>query len=247
MILSHEHKFIFLKTTKVGGSSLEIALSKFCGPMDVITSLFPPEDEAKRAALGFRGAQNYTEPYPWRWGLRETKRLLLSRQSPRRYYNHMPAAAARATVGPKIWDSYYKFTLARNPFDVAVSRFFMHQHRGVASAREFRSWLTGPDARIDRNLGIYMIDGEISVDKIVPYEALEQGLHDVSAAIGLPENIYGVMRSIRAKASYRSDKASTAEMFDGFPEGVALIEKLADPEIEMFGYSPEGASRLPQS
>jgi hypothetical protein len=36
MIISHEHKFIFVKTRKTAGTSIEIALSKFCGPDDVI-------------------------------------------------------------------------------------------------------------------------------------------------------------------------------------------------------------------
>ncbi len=51
MIVSHKHRFIFLKTNKTAGTSVEIALSKFCGPDDVIPPLIP-EDEAKRAELG---------------------------------------------------------------------------------------------------------------------------------------------------------------------------------------------------
>lgn len=37
MLLSHKYKFIFIKTKKVGGTSVEIALSKYLGEMDVIT------------------------------------------------------------------------------------------------------------------------------------------------------------------------------------------------------------------
>ena len=32
MIVSHEHKFIFLKTKKTAGTSIELALTKLCGP-----------------------------------------------------------------------------------------------------------------------------------------------------------------------------------------------------------------------
>jgi hypothetical protein len=32
MILSHEHKFIFIKTNKTAGPSIEITLSKHCEP-----------------------------------------------------------------------------------------------------------------------------------------------------------------------------------------------------------------------
>lgn len=56
MILSHEHKFIFLRTKKTAGTSIELALSELCGPDDIITPL-TREDEARRAAR--RGAQNW--------------------------------------------------------------------------------------------------------------------------------------------------------------------------------------------
>ena len=51
MILSHEHKFIFLGTKKTAGTSIELALSELCGPDDVITPL-TREDEARRAGQG---------------------------------------------------------------------------------------------------------------------------------------------------------------------------------------------------
>ena len=47
VIISHRHRFIFIKTGKTAGTSVEIALSKFCGPEDVITPI-SPEDEATR-------------------------------------------------------------------------------------------------------------------------------------------------------------------------------------------------------
>ncbi len=31
MIISHEHKFIFLKTKKTAGTSVELALTRLCG------------------------------------------------------------------------------------------------------------------------------------------------------------------------------------------------------------------------
>jgi hypothetical protein len=63
MIVSHEHKFIFLKTKKTAGTSIELALSALCGPDDVITPL-TTIDEALRE--GKRGARNWRR-HGW-WG-----------------------------------------------------------------------------------------------------------------------------------------------------------------------------------
>ena len=85
MILSHEHRFIFLKTNKTAGTSIEIALSKFCGEKDVITPVVM-EDEEIRSRLGYRGPQNYAAPLK-DYRLRDLARLVVRRKRKARYYN----------------------------------------------------------------------------------------------------------------------------------------------------------------
>ena len=45
MIISHKHKFIYLKLTKVAGTSTEYFLGPFCGSKDVVTPCWPVESE----------------------------------------------------------------------------------------------------------------------------------------------------------------------------------------------------------
>src|SRR5437762_6689028 len=48
MIISHKHKFIFIKTVKTAGTSLEVFLSQHCGPDDVLTPFAPPSRDTSR-------------------------------------------------------------------------------------------------------------------------------------------------------------------------------------------------------
>jgi len=57
MIISHKHRFIFIKTMKPAGTSLEICLSGICGPEGGISPI-SSGDERARQARGFRGPQN---------------------------------------------------------------------------------------------------------------------------------------------------------------------------------------------
>lgn len=56
MIVSHKYKFIFIKTAKTAGTSTEIALSRICGPDDIITPFMISEDEELRMSMGGRAS-----------------------------------------------------------------------------------------------------------------------------------------------------------------------------------------------
>ena len=43
MIISHKYKFIFIKTRKTAGSSIQIYLSELCGEGDVVSTIDRPE------------------------------------------------------------------------------------------------------------------------------------------------------------------------------------------------------------
>ena len=54
MVISHQHRFIFIKTYKTAGTSIEVFLSQRCDPHDVFTPIIPPvESHVARNHEGF--------------------------------------------------------------------------------------------------------------------------------------------------------------------------------------------------
>ena len=78
-IISHSRKFIFVKTMKTAGTSLEMALSKHCSPGDILTQLEPREERQRREVAGI-GAQNYLTPLSEYPVLRRLKKLASGRR-----------------------------------------------------------------------------------------------------------------------------------------------------------------------
>jgi hypothetical protein len=215
MILSHRHRFIFVKTHKTAGTSMELMLSAICGDEDVITPL-AQEDEEQRRALGLRGPQNT-----------HVEGVL-------RFYNHMSALVIRSVVGTQIWGNYFKFCFERNPWDKLISSYYWEfQHEPRPSISEF---LRSKKARTASSFGLYTIDGKAAVDRICRYENMAAELVDLRARLQLPE----LPELPRAKSRFRADRRHYSEVFSA--EDRELAGELFAREIALLGYRFEAAA-----
>lgn len=225
MIINHQHKFIFLKTRKTAGTSIEIALSQFCGPNDIITPI-TPEDEHKRQELGYRGPQNYDIPL-YRYRLSDWL-ALMSKREPKQFFNHAPAWFVRQYLGKKIWDSYFKFCFERNPFDKAISAYYWYSQNSEESIESYLS-LHAKKHHLT-NWHIYTLNDKIAVDFIGRYERLDEDLCTALQQIGLP----GEIVLPRAKGGVRKDKSHYSRMLS--PAARAQIERICAKENNAFSY-----------
>jgi hypothetical protein len=226
MIISHRHRFIFLKTRKTAGTSMEIALSRFCGPDDVITPIVE-EDEALRRELGYPGPQNLEVPAS---ALRACDRLAawLGRE-PLRFFNHAPAAFVRRCVDPAVWFGYFKFCFERDPFDKAISRYCWST-REQAAPPPIARFLRRAKRRQISNWEIYTERDRIAVDFVGRYENLAHDLAVALRRVGLPPEL----ELPRAKGRFRRDARHYSQVLD--PPSRALLERVCARELAAFDY-----------
>ena len=204
MIVSHKHKFIFVKTKKTGGTSLEIALSKICGPDDIITEI-NPEDEILRKQAGGRGAQNNRIP-TGKYGLKDYGRLLLKGQA-KTFYNHMSASDIRQYLPSDIWNDYYKFAFERHPHSKVYSHYWWRG--GDSHYGSFENYISQKDYRKIQAISFYTSEEEdLLVDAIFKLEDAEDSLTLLSERFDLNEDEKLTIKNIRSKANAKGQRIS---------------------------------------
>lgn len=199
MIISHKHKFIFIKTKKTAGTSIEIALSKICGKEDVISPI-TKEDENFRTKYANVSAQNYNIPLN-QYSKFDLFKSLITRKR-KIYYNHMPCVEIKENITRDIWDNYFKFTIERNPFDKIVSLYYWRG--GDKKFKSFYDFLVNGGLMGFNSYDIYAIDGIIGVDHIYQYEDLDSLCESLTKRLGLKNPL--TMPAYKAKAATRKVK-----------------------------------------
>lgn len=224
MIISHKHEFIFVKTTKTAGTSVEISLSRFCGMEDVITPI-ATRDEPIRQELGV-GPRNW-ERRLRDYRLRDAVRVVRGRRARPRFRNHTPAQRIRDLIGRDVWDAYFKFCFVRNPWDRAISRYYWNIEK-TGNHEDIDASLRSNDP--NSNWAIYTIDDEVAMDFVGKYENLAEDLGEACSRIGI--DFDGWLP--RAKSTSRADRRHYREILT--PEQAHYIEERCRREIELFDY-----------
>ena len=142
----------------------------------------------------------------------------------------MPASLVRKRVPGRIWNSYVKFCVERNPWDKVLSHYHMHAARegGSLSLDEYLA-----RGRFPINYFRYSdrSGAKVIVDRVLRYENLLADLSEVFAQLGVPfEGTLG----IRAKSEYRSDRTPYQLVFND--QQRKIVEKAFAREIELHGY-----------
>jgi len=230
MIVSHKHKFIFLKTKKTAGTAIEAAISQLCGSDDIIT----PYREASEQDRKGLGPQNYRIEHPlkpkrslWRRVMRRPERYYHPTVG---YYEHMPWSLVRAYVGEDVWNDYYKFAFDRNPWDRQIS-WYLYKTKSKRRRPSFEQFMSSRRRAYVDNHEIYMRDGVLAVDFLGRYETLEEDLNAALAAAGVEQRIDV------PKVNVTPNKDCARDYRSYYSEELReLVARWYIPEITLLGY-----------
>jgi len=228
MIVNHAYRFIFLKTRKTAGTSIEVALSPFCGPDDIVTPISPKDETLRGPENSPRNHRGAFNPFPeLPTPGTDITRTLRDAVRGRKFFNHMTATQAHNRLPREVWNGYFKFCFVRNPWDRTVSMFHW-ENRGKERPRTWEEFLEWGEFRPD--FGLYSLGGKLAMDFVGRYESLQDDLTRALQMTGLTDQI----ELPRAKGDFRKDPRDYRDYYT--PAQRDVIAKVFAPEIEMFGY-----------
>ena len=204
MIISHKHKFIFIKPQKTAGTSVELMLSRVCGDKDTITPLgFDPDPNVGEKNKSIP-PQNYYRKKPLKhWQVNEVYYYLFKNtKANSNYWEHLHPNLIRQYVGDEIWHSYKKISIVRNPWDQAVSHFLWQKKYGFkGGTSDFESYL---DSSYVSLFPFYYIDGEFIIDEVLRFENLKEDTEKLfdKLNIGIALDLPMTKNNVRQNKNY---------------------------------------------
>lgn len=234
MIISHTHKFIFIKSFKTAGTSIDSTLSTFCSGNDVVTPMNDFKHNRNEKGEFIHNAMN----------AEEFEKLDLPN------LQHVEARIIKEMVAPEVWNDYFKFSIARNPWDRAISYFYWDKRNDPAlkPKKKFYNYLGVPfdeltqvrelfseyikNTTLPSNDPFYGMDDELCVDAVIRYENLLEDYSNICKKLGLPSS-----ELPRLKGGIRSARYHYSELYD--EESKEIVAEQHKNDIRWFGYKFE--------
>lgn len=223
VLVSHRHRFIYLKTKKTASTSVEAFFEPFCldGTHDQIAE-YRDEYIGPSGIVGARRGRAKRAAATW--------------------HAHMSAWDVFRHLGPRRWFGYFKFTTVRNPYEKTVSEFLYERRAdrdmlaGPLPARRaaFESWLATKKLPTDRY--VYAIAGRPVIQDAIRFENLGAELSRVARKLGLDPASTALPRF---KSGGSAPKDPYAAYYSDHSR--ARVAAAYAPELSRFGYAFDDA------
>ena len=237
MIISHKHKFIFLKPYKVAGSSFEHALSSVLGSSDVVTYLGKEEEKQRWRSFSIKEQNNKMKlidflKNPQKENINQIQKL----RWPKIFRPHAKAEEVKEFLTDPVWREYQKISLVRNPWHYLLS--FYHWNPGDEARKPFSQWVFDNRHLIGANNYQYFIKGNCIIDHFVRFENLMSDVNSLPLPSNDIESIKKVLAVTRLKGGFRkAGKSKGSAMLESAPFIDPIIHALCSYEINRFGYT----------
>lgn len=242
LLLSHEYGFIFIKTRKTAGTSIEIALSRTMGRMDIVTPIHHIDEAIRVMEGGY--ARNFLAIEAIRPGFEIMDRdqaQAFAKQNQgnfhirEKYFNHMTAMEVRRACGNLTWKRYHTFCVERIPYDRLISSYhFKKTRQSQLADMSFSEYIRDGDPNLP-NYPMYSGPNGVIVKEIIPYHELAQRLKQRMNERGMP--FTGL--DVHAKSGIRSDYRHWSEVISRGDRDFISIN--FEKEFEVLGMSPDEA------
>lgn len=210
-IISFAHNFIFIKTVKTAGTSIEVDLSRAVEPEAVVTQILPP--------------------YP-----NHTPRNHLDEAGNHEFVGHMSAVQIRDRIGADTFDGMYRFCVEREPVAKCISHYHMRRNSTLhnpdgAYERSWDQYCRAGSFPIDIDKYSEIQDGKrvMLVNAVLDYDKLSTQLPSLLQTLG----IKFFLLTANAKSEYSQNHLVTPDMvttsqrtriYDAFQETLLLTK-----------------------
>lgn len=194
-IISFSRRFVFLKTRKVAGTSVEALIRPYLGSEDIVPAVTPRDEFycANQGAISrnylarAKDESRYTELV---LDGRFEEAASFLRGCKKRASSHMTYSQIERLIeknGHKIRD-FWVFTIDRHPYSWLISQCLYSNKKYNSGSldvsginkeeinRRVGSFLTRMNIEDVMNWGMYAKNGEVVVDDVLKYEKLNEGM-----------------------------------------------------------------------
>lgn len=227
MIAARKHNFIFLKTMKTAGTSVELALSPHCGPNDIITPISAQHDirRLKDDGVAPRNFAPGDVVDRYRKALRKGNQKLIKRAL-REDRGRLDILGSQVTcrrvrefVGEDFWRAAFKFAVERHPYEKAVSLAAMNG-LSIADTVFFDLRYIGYRS--------YTINDYMAVDHVIRFDDLVHEMKVLMERFGMPwRGLPHARASDRDRRPAREQLSLQQRLF---------VQEMCALEFELFGW-----------
>jgi hypothetical protein len=251
MILSYKHRFIFIKGRKVAGTSIEMALSPYCGPRDIITPISPVDErmrlETGGQARNYSGKDGIEAHYLELVRARNIDAAVKTRVHSDKVYpffNHMSLATIETLLKPAPRE-YSLIYVVRNPYEKVASLANMYLSFAGYSGNPMENTLADIRKSIGelfdsgqyllaRNYALYQPGTPYKAHIILRHEHLETGFRKMLSDLEIDTNPAQLPHAKQGSINkgYRVKDMFTRAQLDSINTGFAQ-------EFDAYGYLRE--------